>query len=270
MYIQYEEKRAALVLEYDPAERHRALEKLVTKNLDNKQLKKYYRFRPDRWYGGIATADVVGCGLLCRFCWVSDMVLHRPSEVGTFYSPSDVAHRLLSIAERKSFSQLRVSGGEPTIGRKHLLQLLDELALSRGYKFILETNGILIGSDSSYAEDLSRYRFLHVRVSLKGCNEDEFMKLTGAKPESFNLQLKALQKMIDAGVKCHPAVMTSFSTEESYRNLIERIGQIDLSLAQEVEIEELILYGHVAERLKRYGLDYHDSHLPHKVPQKLI
>jgi len=257
-------------MEYDPAERHRALEKLVTKGLDNKQLKKYYRFRPDRWYGGIATADAVGCGLLCRFCWVSDMVLHRPSEVGTFYSSSDVAHRLLSIAERKSFNQLRVSGGEPTIGRRHLLQLLDELVLSRGYKFILETNGILIGSDSSYSEDLSRYRFLHIRVSLKGCNEDEFVRLTGAKPEGFDLQLKALQNMVKAGVKCHAAVMASFSTEESYRNLIERLGRINLSLAQEVEIEELILYGNVAERLKRYGLQYHNSHLPGKVPQRLV
>ena len=257
-------------MEYDPAERHRALEKLVTKGLDNKQLKKYYRFRPDRWYGGIATADAVGCGLLCRFCWVSDMVLHRPSDVGTFYSPSDVAHRLLSIAEKKSFDQLRVSGGEPTIGRRHLLQLLDELELSRGSRFILETNGILIGTDSSYAEDLSRYRFLHVRVSLKGCDEGEFMRLTGAKPESFNLQLKALQNMTDTGVKCHPAVMTSFSTEESYQNLIERLEQIHLSLAREVEIEELILYGHVGERLKRYGLQYHGSHSPGNVPQRLI
>ena len=264
------ETRATLALEYNAAERHRALEKLVTKNLDNEQLKKYYRFRPDRWYGGIATADVVGCGLLCRFCWVSDMVLNKPSEVGTFYPPSDVAHRLLSIAERKGLNQLRVSGGEPTIGRRHLLQLLDELALSGSYKFILETNGVLIGSDSSYAEDLSRYRFLHVRVSLKGCNENEFMRLTGAKPESFNLQLKALQNMIKVGVECHPAVITSFSTGESYRDLIERLGRIDLSLAQNVEIEELILYSHVAERLKRYGLQYHSSHLPNKVPQRLI
>jgi len=270
MYIQYKEREVALALEYDPAERHRALEKLVTKDLDNKQLKKYYRFRADRWYGGIATADAVGCELLCRFCWVSDKVLYRPSDVGTFYSPSDVVDRLLSIAETKSFNQLRVSGGEPTIGRRHLLQLLDELALSRGYKFILETNGVSIGSDSSYAEDLSRYRFLHVRVSLKGCNEGEFTKLTGAKPESFNLQLEALKNMIEAGVKCHPAVMTSFSTEESYRNLIERLGRIDVSLPQEVEIEELILYGHVAERLKRYGLQYHNSHLPDKVPRQLI
>ena len=257
-------------MEYDPAERHRALEKLVTKDLGNKQLKKYYRFRSDRWYGGIATADAVGCGLLCRFCWVSDRVLHKPSEVGTFYSPGDVAHRLLSIAERKSFNQLRVSGGEPTIGRKHLLQLLDELKLSRGYKFILETNGILIGGDSSYAEDLSRYRFLHVRVSLKGCNEDEFVRLTGAKPEGFILQLEALQNMIEAGVICHPAVMRSFSTEESYSRLIEKLGGIDSSLAQEVEIEELILYGHVAGRLRKYGLQYQNSHQPDNVPPQLI
>jgi uncharacterized Fe-S cluster-containing radical SAM superfamily protein len=30
--------------------------------------RKYYRFRPAPFYGGIATADCVGCCLKCLFC----------------------------------------------------------------------------------------------------------------------------------------------------------------------------------------------------------
>jgi uncharacterized Fe-S cluster-containing radical SAM superfamily protein len=29
----------------------------------------YYRFRGGRFYGGVATADAVGCNLRCVFCW---------------------------------------------------------------------------------------------------------------------------------------------------------------------------------------------------------
>ena len=31
--------------------------------------RRYRRFRADRWYGGIATADIVGCNLRCAMCW---------------------------------------------------------------------------------------------------------------------------------------------------------------------------------------------------------
>ena len=60
---------------YDAVQRHSAIEELVTRMELHCQTKKYYRVRPARWYGGIVTADCVGCGLLCRFCWVSDVVM---------------------------------------------------------------------------------------------------------------------------------------------------------------------------------------------------
>ncbi|MEM2465701.1 MAG: hypothetical protein QXZ47_00140 [Candidatus Bathyarchaeia archaeon] len=73
-----------------------------------------------------------------------------------------------------------------------MLDLLESLN-GKEYRFILETNGIPIAYDESYAEDLAKYSFVHVRVSLKGCSEEEFALLTGAKPEGFKLQLKALE-----------------------------------------------------------------------------
>lgn len=85
--------------------------------------------------------------------------------------------------------------------------------------FIIETNGILIGYDERYAEELSRFEFVHVRVSLKGCSESEFTWLTGAKPEGFLLQLKALENLINSKVKCHASVMASFSPNGSLTNL---------------------------------------------------
>jgi len=254
---------------YDPIQRHLAIEKLVTRLGPEGQEKKYYRFRPARWYGGIVTADCAGCGLLCRFCWVRDAVMLRPADTGSFYTPRQVADNLTALARKFGFSQLRVSGGEPTIGKAHLLQLLD-LLKNNGLSFILETNGIPLGYDEDYARKLARYDFVHARVSLKGCNEQEFSILTGASPEGFKLQLSSLKNLIEAGAKCHPSVMISFSKKEDFLDLMGKLEQIDSNLAAQVEIEELILYPHVLKRIQRCGLHHISGHEPDKVPKKQV
>ncbi|MGB9895946.1 MAG: molybdenum cofactor biosynthesis protein MoaA, partial [Thermoproteota archaeon] len=94
------------------------------------------------------------------------------------------------------------------------------------YNFILETNGILIGYNKKYAEELSKYKFLHVRVSLKGTNEEEFSKLTNAEPSAFRLQINALKNLLEENVSCHAAAMLSFSSEEGKAKLIEELKKI--------------------------------------------
>ncbi len=86
--------------------------------------RKYYRFRPAKFYGGISTADCVGCCLRCAFCW-SWRETTRPEKFGDFYSPEEVAGKLVSIAKKKKLRQLRISGNEPTICRNHLISVLE-------------------------------------------------------------------------------------------------------------------------------------------------
>ena len=66
---------------YDPLELSKKTENIVT----NKNMKKYYRFRPTKFYGGISTADVVGCNLRCKFCWSGNSVWNAKN-TGRFYS----------------------------------------------------------------------------------------------------------------------------------------------------------------------------------------
>lgn len=254
---------------YDPVTRHRAMEKLVVREAKLGQERKYWRFRFGRWYGGIVTADAVGCGLVCKYCWVSDAVMFQPAKVGKFYGADVVAKTLVKMAKKRNLKQMRVSGGEPTMGKRHLLQLLDSLE-GQSLLFILETNGILIGDDLKYAEDLSKYGFLHVRVSLKGSDEREFASLTGAKPEGFTLQLKALQNLLGEGVSCHPAVMVSFSTKRSVQRLVERLKIINPGLAGELEFEELILYPKVKRKIGDYHLKYYSAYTPKGVRKERV
>lgn len=52
---------------FDPFERASEVEKIVMQG----SRRKYYRFRYSRHYGGIVTADAVGCNILCAYCWKS-------------------------------------------------------------------------------------------------------------------------------------------------------------------------------------------------------
>lgn len=213
-------------------------------------LRKYYRFRWAPFYGGIATADCVGCCLRCVFCWSWNVVV-SPGTAGRFYRPDQVAALLLKIARKRQCTQVRVSGNEATLNREHLLELLEKIP--GHYRFILETNGILLGSDRSYCRDLARFPHLHVRVSLKGCSKTDFRRLTGMKENGFELQIGALENLLEEGVNCHPAVMSCFSSPRARMDLRGRLGAINYDF-RELEEEELILYPHVQERLQNAGL----------------
>ena len=79
------EKPQPLHLPFDPVARAREVEGLV---MDGPR-RKYYRFRAARYYGGIATADAVGCCLLCAYCWNYGRNLDPVRAKGFFVSPEE-------------------------------------------------------------------------------------------------------------------------------------------------------------------------------------
>ncbi|MFO8133728.1 MAG: radical SAM protein [Thermoplasmatota archaeon] len=227
---------------YDPLLLSEQLEPDITRGTE----RKYYRFRATRFYGGIATADVVGCNLRCHFCWSGSTVWH--AEKGDFYTPEEVADRLASLAASHGYQRVRLSGGEPTMGRRHLLGLLETLDPS--LLFVLETNGILLGVDRRYVDRLSSFSNLHVRLSLKGSTMEEFSLLTGAKPEGHRLQMQALRYLRDSNLSFNIALVT---TKKRPDELFDRL--VDMGLGSVMLEEETVkLYPPVRKRLRDAGL----------------
>jgi uncharacterized Fe-S cluster-containing radical SAM superfamily protein len=227
---------------YNPIELTKRIENIVVNN----NLKKYYRFRGTGFYGGISTADTVGCNLRCKFCWSGSSVWNAKN-FGEFYLPEQVADKIHDIARKKGYNKLRISGGEPTIGRNHLLTLLKKINIK--FLFILETNGILLGTDRTYVEELSQFKNLHIRVCLKGATTEEFSFLTGAK-EGFKYQLKALKYLRDVGVSFNIALV---SIQKNQNLLLNRLREMDLEQIM-IEKEEIKLYPQVKKRLNREGI----------------
>jgi len=226
---------------YNPLELTKKTEDIVVKG----DLKKYYRFRATGFYGGISTADTVGCNLRCKFCWSGNSVWNAKN-TGEFYTPEKVANNLESIAIKKGFNQMRISGGEPTIGRKHLIAILEKI--DSRFLFILETNGILLGENKLYVKELGKFNNLHVRVCFKGSDPEEFSFLTGAE-KGFEYQMKALENLKDENIRFNIAIVTIKNNKNFYSKLADR----DLEQIM-IEKEEIILYPKVRKRLEKEGI----------------
>jgi uncharacterized Fe-S cluster-containing radical SAM superfamily protein len=236
-------------MSFDPVELAEDTEKVVARGVS----RKYYRAaRPEKWYGGISSAYCCGCNLRCVFCF-SGFPRDHPESIGEFYEPQQVFRKLVACANKYGYTKLRITGNEPTLNKEHLLNLLTFVERT-DFHYILESNGILIGHDPEFAKQLSKFNHVHVRISLKGTDAEEFSKLTGADPKAFDLQLKALENLTSFGVPYNPAVMLSFSSQEGLEKLKERLEDIENGLANRLEEEHVILYPPVVKRLKESGI----------------
>ena len=234
---------------YCPLALAEAMEKIV---VDGNRRKYTQLGRTLRFYGGTTSATEVGCNLRCKFCF-SDKPVWKPKTTGRFYSPQEVFDGLARNARKHGHKTISASASEGTLGRQHLFDLLDLVEQSE-FVYILETNGMTLGADSEFAQQLARYKNLHVRVSIKGANSQEYHRLTGARQPSYELPFHALKHLIDTGVSCNACIMASFSTEASLSAFKQRVYQLHPGILKSLEIEHITLFPKVREQLKKYGL----------------
>jgi len=237
---------------FDPLELATQTEQIVCDG----DRRKYTKFSCPRMYGGIATGYACGCCLRCIFCWVH-WSRDFPEKHGSFKSPDEVFNEISRMARRKRVDQLRISGAEPTLGKSHLLGLLELVERSSFRLFILETNGILLGADPEYARQIARFSKVHTRVALKAGTPDAFTRKTGAKPEFFELPFQAIQNLMKAGASCHVAAMSAdprFMPKEERKSLFARLKAIHPALVKNLEEEIVTPYPAARERLRHAGV----------------
>ena len=234
---------------YDPIKLTEKMESIV---VDGNKRKYAKLSRPLRFYGGTTSAVEVGCNLRCKFCF-SDKPVFRPQSTGKFYTPEEVFKALDKSAKRYGHKLISASASEGTLGRQHLFELLDLVELSE-YVYILETNGMTLGNDKAFAEQLAPYKNLHVRVSIKGTSQVEYHELTDAIPESYELPFRALKHLIDAGVSCNACVMVSFSDDDGIRSVEQKLFELHPGLLKSLEKERITPFPKVAKRLAKNGL----------------
>ncbi|UCG90337.1 MAG: radical SAM protein, partial [Candidatus Heimdallarchaeota archaeon] len=217
-------------------------------------------------YGGIATGYAVGCCLRCTYCW-GNWSRDFPEKFGTFYSSKRLAEELFKAADAGitapgwqrfkdiKVGKLRLSGSEPTLGKEHLLALLPYVMKTKYPLFILETNGIILGTDKNYVKQLAKFKDkIYVRVSFKAAIPQTFTQLTGAIGKYYDLPFKALKFLLDEGIYARAAAMTDSNvmSKEERTKLIRMLDEIDPSAnySSTLEEEQIDAYDTTFNRLK--------------------
>ena len=240
----------ALSLPFDPIRRSEEAEKLVMRG----ESRTYYKFRAAPYYGGIATADAIGCSFLCAYCWNYGRN-ENPSRSGNFYSPKAVADKLLEISRRRNFHLFRITGSEPILGEasfQHLLKVVEIVFQESPHaKFILETNGLMLGNREDFADQL-KFRNLLIRIAVKGVDPDSFEKIAGVQREFFTYPLLALKNLARRGIRAWPAVMADLFSEAEINELRETLRENEI--IAELELECLEPYPFVLENMRKRGL----------------
>ena len=229
---------------FDPIKRAEKTENVVMQ--ENRR--KYYRFRASRHYGGIVTADAVGCPFLCAYCW-NYVRNEDPAGFGEYFTPEDVVKNLSAIARRKKFRLYRISGAEPVLGTASFSHLLRVIPVGR---FIIETNGVVLGARPDLARQLAGLN-ISVRISLKGWDGESFERISGARREFYRYPLVALRTLLDAGVDAWPAVMGDLFGSEGARCVAAQLEEMDIRTR--IETEYLERYPNVISVMRRRGLE---------------
>lgn len=246
----------------DPLTLTELTRKDVCKFEDGIPLRKYTRFYAVGVYGGIATAYSVGCNYRCTFCWV-DWSRDWPERYGEFYSPTQVYANLRNIMTVQELRRARISGAEPTLCSDHLLGVLELVHKDRKDfdLFVIETNGVVLSQEDTLAPRLSEYASResdtvgHVRLSIRGGIPEPFEEKTGIRKEFMDLPFIAAQRLWDAGVSFHVAVVVDerFTRAEEKRIIYQKLADIDPSVRRSVEEEFLDPYPHALVRLRAVG-----------------
>lgn len=239
---------------FDPVLLAKETERIVCKG--NKR--KYTGFvSRDPEYRGVVTGYTSGCSLRCVFC-AADWSRDYPEKCGHFYSPEEVIKKLSDMGEKSGTKQLRISGAEPTIGKAHILELLEYVENSEFRIFILETNGTLFGVDRDYVQAISKFRKVHVRVSLKAGTPQDFARKTGAIPESFNIPFEAIRNLIKYKIKFRVAAVTDprLMSEEERNMLLKKLGSINPNIPLNLDEEVMFPYRTALTRLQQAGFEW--------------
>jgi len=226
-----------LTFPFDPIKRAAEIESLVMQG--NRRL--YYRFRSSGHYGGVVTADTVGCNILCAYCW--NYRRNENPKQGEFCSPTEVVSRLKSEASRVGIQHFRVSGAEPLLGERSVKHLAEVLRAFPG-RFIVETNGIVLGYNPDLIALLLPHR-PYIRLTVKGDSPERFQEITGADGRAFQYQVTALKELRNRGGSCRIAVMAG---------AVDSSRLDEIFPEEEIEWEEFRNFGNAERNLAYRGV----------------
>ncbi len=158
------------------------------------------RIREGRSYGGSTTIDVIGCNMLCSYCYVDDSfltglegsksMLAREKKQGKVqpFTPKALADEVKRTIEEEEWPKnIQITAAEPFMTPDWLIELIEELAphARKNKSFIwVDTNGVNIVQNPEIIKRLKPFSNI-LRIFVSSKNAPEFYAQTTKVDKSF-------------------------------------------------------------------------------------
>jgi pyruvate-formate lyase-activating enzyme/molybdopterin converting factor small subunit len=139
---------------------------------------------------------LTGCNFCCKGCF-------RPARDGggTLLTAPETLERMERACldyYGKLPTEAMITGGEPTLDKDYLLELVRGLNAKGFEKIVLMTNGYALGEDETYVTELHEAGLTEAHVDVKAFSEDIHMSYTG---KSNKPVLRAIEKLNASGIE---------------------------------------------------------------------
>jgi uncharacterized Fe-S cluster-containing radical SAM superfamily protein len=203
---------------------------------------------------------MLGCNLRCAYCWVVDDkkvgVCCLP-ELYPFQTPEETYAILKGLAASNNVKRMRVSGCEPLLNPAHLLSVI-RMAVSDGYDYVLDTNGLLL--DETFLTSIAPFRDkIYIYFGLKGSNAKIFRKLTTADSKYWYNQIETLRLVVKYGFTLGINIMANFTPLDTLPSLFKILHKVSPILPACVDMKKCEFFVHVSNRVKDYGICKYSS-----------
>ncbi len=179
------------------------------------------------------------CNLGCPFCFADSGDQTEDPEVSvirTWYE---------TLRSSGYTCNVQISGGEPTI-RDDLDEIIS-MGRSMGFRFIqLNTNGIRLASDVSYAKDLKESGLSSVFLQFDGLDDEIYLKLRGASLLETKIRAVRNCERCGLGVILVPTLVPGINTDD-IGNII-RFALENLSVVRGVHFQPVSYFGRYPEK----------------------
>jgi len=215
------------------------------------QNQQFGRFAPGRHKPMMAMVEVTNrCNMACPICY-SDA--DKSSEDVPIDKIRARLHRLLELTETPI--PIQISGGEPSL-RDDLPEII-AIAKDIGYRNIeLVTNGIKIGKDLAFLNELKARGLTAVYLQFDGLKKETTLKIRGRDMTEF--RHKAVSAIREAGLCCTLAVVVTRGVNEGEIGDVVRYG------VENIDVVRAINFQSAARFTGRFSLnDHYEGYVLH-------
>lgn len=252
----------------DPLVQEKKVLPLVYENSTNKRLVR--RLRLGRSYGGCTTIDVIGCNMLCSYCYVDSSfllgrgdLLNRESGAGKVkpFTPNELVKEYVRMKNKNNWpTRVQITAAEPFLTPNWLIevvQLLKPVMEQRSELLWIDTNGVNLVKNPELIDRLAPFlSFLRLFVSSKHTPE-KYTAMTRINLQYADTGFLCLELLWQKGVSAFlQGPIADLFSPDTFKWYLERLLKIHPAAPILMDLDRLsyLPFSRIRRGLKSTGL----------------